>query len=137
MESTVSHTFRKKERMVSRKLMEQLFEGGKARSASAYPVRAVYMKVDRQSLGVPVQVLITVSKRHFKRAVKRNRVKRQIREAYRLNKQILTDRVEQTSEDLSLAVAFIWLADRLYETAEIEDSVKSLLHRISERVGDK
>ncbi len=120
--------------MVSRKLMEQLFGGGHSRSAAAFPVRAVYMETGRAVTGVPVQVLISVSKRHFKRAVKRNRVKRQLREGYRLNKQILIDAVNLKREDKSIALAFIWQADRLYETREVEASVKLLLQRIAERL---
>lgn len=120
--------------MVSRKLMEQLFGGGHSRSASAFPVRAVYMETARTTTGVAVQVLLSVSKRHFKRAVKRNRVKRQLREAYRLNKQVLTEAVDSRMPDRSIALAFIWQADRLYDTQEVETCVKLLLQRISERV---
>lgn len=134
MNHELSHTFCKQERMVSRKLMEQLFGGGHSRSAAAFPVRAVYMETGRAVTGVPVQVLISVSKRHFKRAVKRNRVKRQLREGYRLNKQILIDAVNLKREDKSIALAFIWQADRLYETREVEASVKLLLQRIAERL---
>ena len=134
MNHELSHTFCKRERMVSRKLMEQLFGGGHSRSAAAFPVRAVYMETGRAVTGVPVQVLISVSKRHFKRAVKRNRVKRQLREGYRLNKQILIDAVNLKREDKSIALAFIWQADRLYETREVEASVKLLLQRIAERL---
>lgn len=120
--------------MVSRKLMEQLFGGGHSRSASAFPVRVVYMETERSMTGVPVQVLISVSKRHFKRAVKRNRVKRQIREGYRLNKHILIDAVELKREDKSIALAFIWQSDDLYDTREVVACVKQLLQRISERL---
>ena len=78
------------------------------------------------------QVLISVSKRHFKRAVKRNRVKRQIREAYRKNKhellQVLQDKEQQ------LAVAFIYLSDRLVASEEIEERMKTALARIKERI---
>lgn len=120
--------------MVSRKLMEQLFGGGHSRSASVFPVRVVYMEVDRSVTDTPVQVLISVSKRHFKRAVKRNRVKRQIREGYRLNKHILIDAVNLKRENKAIALAFIWQADSLYETHEVVACVKLLLQRISERL---
>lgn len=80
----------------------------------------------------PVQTLVSVSKRHFKRAVKRNRVKRQIREAYRLNKQLIYNAVLQS--DKQLYIAFIWQADQLYETAEVKECVKKLLQRVAENV---
>ena len=61
-----------------------MFEGGVSKSFSIFPIRVVYMPVEQGE--APASILISVSKRRFKRAVKRNRVKRQIREAYRKNK---------------------------------------------------
>ena len=58
-----------------------MFEGGVSKSFSIFPIRVVYMPVEQGE--APASILISVSKRRFKRAVKRNRVKRQIREAYR------------------------------------------------------
>lgn len=63
-----------------------MFAGG-SRSFSIFPLRVVWLPAEE--LDVQASILISVSKRRFKRAVKRNRIKRQIREAYRLNKQIL------------------------------------------------
>ena len=60
-----------------------MFEGGVSKSFSIFPIRVVYMPVEQGE--APASILISVSKRRFKRAVKRNRVKRQIREAYRKN----------------------------------------------------
>ena len=56
-----------------------MFEGGVSKSFSIFPIRVVYMPVEQGE--APASILISVSKRRFKRAVKRNRVKRQIREA--------------------------------------------------------
>ena len=131
MTGLTSATFSKKERIVSQKLIEQLFSKGNSRSISAFPLRIVYMEKGREEGEEPVLVLVSVSKRHFKRAVKRNRVKRQIREAYRHNKAILTEKV---ANDKQLAVAFIWLADELCESTQAERSVKHLLEKVSERV---
>ena len=78
-------------------------------------------------------VLISVSKKRFKRAVKRNRVKRQVREAYRKNKSLLTDALEAKGK--KLAVAFIWLDDELHASSEVEEKVKKLLQLIAERIG--
>ena len=66
-----------------------MFEGGVSKSFSIFPIRVVYMPVEQGE--APASILISVSKRRFKRAVKRNRVKRQIREAYRKNKYLLVD----------------------------------------------
>ena len=131
MTGLASATFSKRERIVSKKLIEQLFSKGNSHSTSAFPLRIVYMENNREEGEAPVQVMVSVSKRHFKRAVKRNRAKRQVREAYRLHKTILTDKVP---EGRQLAIAFIWLADELCETAQVEKSVRLLLEKVAERV---
>ena len=131
MAGIASPTFNKRERIVSKKLIEQLFSKGSSFSISAFPLRIVVMETARVTDDVPVQVLVSVSKRHFKHAVDRNRVKRQIREAYRHHKQILTERVQQQQ---TLAIAFTWLADGLHESATVEKSVRILLGKAAERL---
>ena len=131
MADIASPTFNKRERIVSKKLIEQLFSKGSSFSISAFPLRIVVMETAQVADDVPVQVLVSVSKRHFKHAVDRNRVKRQIREAYRHHKQILTERVQQQQ---TLAIAFIWLADGLHESATVEKSVRILLGKAAERL---
>ena len=131
MAGIASPIFNKRERIVSKKLIEQLFSKGSSFSISAFPLRIVVMETARVTDDVPVQVLVSVSKRHFKHAVDRNRVKRQIREAYRHHKQILTDKVQQQQ---TLAIAFIWLADGLHESATVEKSVRILLGKAAERL---
>lgn len=98
---------------------------------AAYPVRMVYMPIGRDSADEAVQVLITVSKRHFKHAVSRNRVKRQLREAYRANKHLLCDALSESGS--ALALAFIWQSDRMYGSKEVAAAMESLLKRLSER----
>lgn len=126
-----SPTLSKRERIVSRKLIELLFSKGSSRSTSAFPLRIVFMEIAREEGEEPVQILVSVSKRHFKRAVKRNRVKRQIREAYRHHKTILTAKVP---EDKSIAIAFIWLADELFDSQQVERCVKRLLGKVAESI---
>lgn len=123
-------TFHKSERMNSKKLIERLFAGG-ARSFSLYPLRVVYLPVEE--LEAEVSILISVSKRRFKRAVKRNRVKRQVREAYRLNKSLLTETIREHRLP-HMAVAFIYLSDQLSESALIGTRVKTALARIAEKI---
>ncbi len=132
MENDSRQTFTKAERLCSKKTIDRLFSGGN-KSLAAYPVRAVYMLAE-PGAQTHVSVLISVSKRHFKRAVKRNRVKRQIREAYRKNKHILYDALGGGTEGMgrTLVVAFIWLSDDLFETAQVETKVRNLLYRMAE-----
>ena len=78
-------TYSRKEKLKSKKLIEKMFVEG--RSITVYPLRLVYLKTVFTD-GVNIKTGVSVSKRHFKSAVDRNRIKRLIREAYRLNKPI-------------------------------------------------
>lgn len=131
MSASVALTLSKEERLCSRTLIDRLFNGGGSRSMTAFPLRMVYLKTDREPHAPQVQMMVSVPKRCFKRAVKRNRVKRQVREAYRLNKQILIDSLKDR-QDTKVAVAFIWLDNSLHTTEKVGRSVVSLLRRISE-----
>jgi ribonuclease P protein component len=111
--------------------MERLFSKGESQSASAYPLRMVYIIKERQEGEEPVEVLVSVSKRHFKRAVKRNRVKRQIREAYRHRKHLLISRIP---EGKMLAAAFIWQADDLMDSRRVGSSMERLIEKVAERL---
>ena len=122
-------TLCKEMRITGHKLVETLFKRGGNRSMTYFPLRAVYLLVDRNE--VPAKMLVSVPKRCFKRAVKRNRVKRQIREAYRHHKTILTGKIP---EDKSIAIAFIWLADELFDSQQVERCVKRLLGKVAESV---
>ena len=124
-------TFRKQERIVSKQLIETLFDKGDSQSLVAYPLRAIYTKTERRTDCAETQILISVPKKRFKHAVDRNRVKRQVREAYRHHKQILTEKVQQAQ---TLAIAFIWLAAECHESATVEKSVKRLLGKVADRL---
>jgi ribonuclease P protein component len=76
-------TFNKKEKLKSKKLIEQLFANGQ--SVSAYPLRLVFIKTTFDD-DINAKTGVSVSKRNFKTAVTRNRIKRLMRESYRLNK---------------------------------------------------
>lgn len=130
MSDNRTFTFKKGERMNSKILIEKLFSGG-SKSLSAFPLRIVYMLVDDENLPT-VSLLISVPKKRFKRAVKRNRVKRQIREAYRKNKFILTEALEKDGK--KVAMAFIWLDNELHDSENVERKVIKLLQITSEKI---
>ena len=117
--------------MVSLKLIETLFGGGCSQSVAAFPLRAVYMLSERQSNEAPVQLLISVPKKRFKHAVDRNRVKRQVREAFRQYKDLLYPVVPETQR---LLLAFIWLSDEHRPSKEVDGRVVTLMQRISEKL---
>ncbi len=118
-------TLPKEERLCSRKALEALFGGG-SKSILAYPVRAVFQKTEETG----IRIMVSVSKRFFKRAVKRNRIKRQLREAYRLNKRIL-----QPAEG-GLNIAFLWNSNELLPSAKVMEKMQTLLSKINETVAD-
>lgn len=128
-----THTLKKRERLCSMKLTNRLFNGAGSHSMAAFPVRIVWMEKEREEHESPIQILVSVSKRHFKRAVKRNRVKRQLREAYRLSKQMLYDKLEQ-SPQRAVIIAFIWLSDEVYSTTEVIRCTETLMKRLTEKL---
>lgn len=113
--------FPKSERLCSKKNIEALFEGH-GRSLSAFPLRGVFSPTENAEA---TQVLVSVSKRHFKHAVDRNRIKRQIREAWRLNRDILIS-------PTPLHIAFIWLSDEHFSSEIVHRKMRNLLHRMTE-----
>ncbi|WP_304152351.1 ribonuclease P protein component [Hoylesella buccalis] len=125
------------ERICGRTLLEKLFTGGKSKSFSVFPLRVVYLLTDQPDGDlqhvVPVKMMVSVSKRHFKRAVKRNRVKRQVREAYRQNKEIVVSAMAD-SPNRQLLLGFIWMSDELRDSDTVTRSMQVLLKRIADKL---
>ena len=129
MSAAERFTLSKEERICSKKLINELFTGN-GRSMTAFPLRVVCMKrtiVDDQPRAA---MLVSVPKRYFKHAVDRNRVKRQVREAFRRNKSIITQNL--TDDHEAVAMAFVWLTDEKFPSSEVENRMVRLLTRISE-----
>ena len=129
MSEQKTFTLPKQERLCSRTLIEQLFLGH-SQHKKEWPVRVVYQVVKRKDEDdAQTEVLMSVSKRYFKRAVKRNLVKRQLRESYRLHKAILTD-VLALHPDTKILIAFIWLSGQPYDSVKVEKAVKAAWEKI-------
>lgn len=125
------HNLPKEERLSAKLALDRLF-GKDSHSMSVFPVRAVYQVCDYEENIPQVRIMISAPKRKLKLAVDRNRVKRQIREAYRLNKQYIVND-ENAESKKSVMIAFIWLDKKLWATKDIQKKVKSLVQRISEK----
>lgn len=128
MPHPVRHTFKKSERLCSRLLMERLFQGDNC-SVSAYPIRAVFLPIE-QTVQQGVSVLISVPKKRFHDAVDRNRVKRQVREAYRKHKHNLINLMAEREQ--GLLIAFVYVSAQIESTAYIEKRMVRLLEKIGE-----
>lgn len=122
MKTNQQYTLRKSERLCSQRALDELFSGGH-RSVTAYPIRAVFMTTEETE----TRILVSVSKRYFKRAVKRNRVKRQLRESYRLNKHLLTH-----PDGKHYDIAFLWNSAELLPTEVVMQKMQKLLQKIVE-----
>ncbi len=119
------NTFKKQERLKSKKLIEQLFEEGKA--VNAFPIKFIWITVTGET-GSPVQVGFTVSRRSFPRAVDRNRTKRLMREAWRLQKNELYKFLDE--KNLKLAGMMIFTGRKKPEYTEIFQKIEALIQRL-------
>lgn len=120
-------TFTKQERLSSKLLIDKLVEKG--RSFNNSPFKFVWLEV--QESIVPVQFLVSVPKRNFKKAVDRNKLKRRIREAYRKNKAAL---LFNELDGKKLCLMVVYIAKEKLEYAEIEQKLKEGLIRLVKTV---
>ncbi|MGZ3880483.1 MAG: ribonuclease P protein component [Flavisolibacter sp.] len=116
--------FGRKEKLKSRKQIENLFLTGK--SFSMFPLRVTYKFMPSETS--TIQVGVTAGKKYFKRAVDRNRLKRLIREAYRLQKADLTEVLKQKQQ--SAAVFFMYTGKTLSDFPLIKEATSKCLERL-------
>ena len=113
------HTFPKKEKLKGKKSFDVLFSEGQV--LKAYPVHLRYLPMDFSD-HAQIKVAVVAPKRKFKKAVQRNRVKRLLREAYRLNKSLVFNNIEG-----NFALLFLYLGNTMPTFAEVEVAVQQLL----------
>ena len=119
-------TFTKAERLCGKTALDQLFQTGK--SFNSYPFKAIWQETSHGE--APIQVVISVPKRLFKKAVHRNRIKRLIREAYRKNKAKAYDALGNKKVLLLL----IYTAKTIMEYKEVEEKTLIALERLNKAV---
>lgn len=114
----------------SRKAMEKLFRGGK--SITLPPIRIHYQFTESIENEPPIKVGVGVGKKYFKKAVDRNRIKRMMREVYRLNKLSLT----QTSakSNLHLHIFFLFNGREMPEYGLISEKLTTLIRKLENRL---
>ncbi len=123
METKQRYTFKKDEKLKSRKTIEQLFKDGQ--SFSNFPFRVLWKFNDAAK--VLLQTGFAVSSKHFKKAVDRNRIKRLMREAYRLQKNELQ---LQLQEQKRIAVFIIYVGNELPDHTFIFEKMDHVLKRL-------
>jgi ribonuclease P protein component len=113
-------TFKKEERLFKEKIIQELFDKGS--SFYLYPFKVFFLP-NRDNQCPFHQVLISVSKKNFKKAVDRNRIKRRIREGYRLNKNLIGDQNK-------LVIAYIYSAKEILPSAQIHERLVKTFKRL-------
>ena len=122
------NTFPKVERLCGKTAIDKLYAEGKA--FLSYPVRVIFRISEKEE--VPARCLINAPKKKFKHATDRNRIKRQIREAYRKNKHELYRLLEGKNYQLHLAITYI--GDKIESTGFMEKKIKAALAKLIEQL---
>lgn len=124
----MSFTYPRKEKLKSKRLIAAIFAEGK--SISQYPIKLIYLKVDQQDAFI--QAGVTVPKKKFKSAVKRNHLKRLLREAYRLNKGLVFN-----NTDDKFAFLFLYLGTETLPFKVVQHKMTLLLKKFNATIQEK
>jgi len=119
----MNYRLQKNERLHSKKSIKELFDKGS--SFFLYPFKVIHLTCDGASTETN-QVLFSVSKRKIKKAIHRNLVKRRIKEAYRLNKSLISSSVTKNT------IALIYVASELESFHTIQNKVQRILKKIAD-----
>lgn len=120
-------TFKKPERLRSKKLIDKLFSRGN--SFFSYPFKIVWLETEFRG-DFPVQVLIGISRKNKRLAVDRNKIKRLIREAYRKNKMPYYEYLR--SKQKKVVLGLIYVGKETSKYAIIEQKIIEVLERLTE-----
>ncbi|MDR1782793.1 MAG: ribonuclease P protein component [Dysgonamonadaceae bacterium] len=122
-------SFKKAERISLRKEIESLFENGK--HFNEFPLHIIYC-TDPEIKSAAVSALISVPKKRFKKAVDRNRIKRLIRESYRLNKSPLVAKFKENGNHLSLC--FVYADSKIADMKVVNDAVCKVIDSLIQNI---
>lgn len=119
-------TFKKEERLSSKKAIEQLFAQGN--SFQCHPFRIIWKK-DHFQTPFPARTAFSVPKKHFKKAVHRNLLKRRMREAFRKNKHLLYNDLQK--HNIQITAMFVCVSNQLADYSETEQKIILSLQRLT------
>ncbi|MCL9804184.1 ribonuclease P protein component [Flavobacterium amniphilum] len=125
----MKNTYPKHEKLKSKTTIDLLFSEGK--SVSKYPLRLVFVPTTLEE-GEKIKIGVSVSKKHFKKAVDRNYYKRVLRETYRLNKHLLLDHLDQP-----YAIMFFYQTKDRLAYKEIEEKTVQLFEKFVKAIQEK
>ncbi len=129
----ITNKFHNQERLKSRKEIGRLF-GKAGKSANSYPIRLAYAKTEEQRGPFPFQAAFVVPKRRFKKAVDRNRIKRLMREAYRLNKHLIGAHTEPgVVPERQIALMFIYTGKEEMSYKYVEKKMIKVLRQLLDK----
>lgn len=128
----MQNSFPKKEHLYGMKTVETLHTQGNA--FISYPFRVVYLIVSEADEAIPVRAMVSVSKKRFKTAVSRNKIKRLIRESYRLNKNVLTQFA--TANNLKVHLSFQYVSDEILSFGDLDDKMNRTLNKLIKKISD-
>ncbi|WP_405384825.1 ribonuclease P protein component [Maribacter sp. LLG6340-A2] len=124
----MNQSFGKKEKLKSKVLITKIFDEGKG--ISSFPLKLIYLPVTTQT--VSFKTGVTVSKRNFKSAVDRNRIKRLLREAYRLNKALVFNNTQG-----NFAFLFLYLGKDMPSFEQLDHKMKLVLNKFKLQINEK
>ncbi len=126
--NNLKFTYSKKEKLKSKALIDQLFAEGQ--SVSAFPLRLVYLGTTFDE-AIMAKTGVSVSKRHFKSAVDRNKIKRLMREAYRLNKGMFFNNLTTPH-----AFMILYIGKDKPSFVVVEKKMKQLFEKFSKQIAN-
>jgi len=121
----MDQTFTKDERLCKKILISKLFREG--HSFFIYPFRVIFLEI-MIPVNFPVQVLISVPAQIIRKAVLRNKIKRRIREAWRINEEILYE--DLTERQQQMAVCIMYTSKEILPSSLVREKIILILQRL-------
>jgi ribonuclease P protein component len=123
------HTFSKAERLCKKKTINSLFESSGNNKMLEYPFLFVWREIN-ETPSITVKVMISVGKKYSKKATVRNRIKRQIRELFRLSKNPLYQTLKSQNKQIALMILFIGKEEYTY--AQLKQSFDKIIEKLDQ-----